>query len=190
MGWDLTIPVVGKATLDHTRSSFLQRYSSGVNANFSIARTNGSVGAVSSNPELTLALGAARMGANAWMQSGGDRTKYDATREAFMKIMQAGKIAAAASLNTPLMDFYTAQMVNFDKGAATASGYQLNSVSARNTQIVNKALAENATNGDLVNTKNEQLSPSLGSNTLQGVGYGAAQQQRRTTTPTPTVGPR
>lgn len=183
MGIDLSIPVIGAYTVDMTKNSYHQQHSASVNANFSIKGDNGSIGSVSSNPELTIALGGARMGAKAWMLAGGDVEKYNNTRAAYMSIMKAGKAAAALSLNTPLMAFYSAQMVNFDKGAATAKGFGLNEATDSNLATANRAIAKKATNGDLVNSKNEQLSPSLGSGTLQGKGYAQAQQERRVATP-------
>jgi hypothetical protein len=173
-----SLPVVGDATVEKTKLSFQERYKEGVDANFSIKGDNGSIANVSANQELTLGLGAARMGANAWMQSGADEGKYKNVREPFMKIMQAGKVAAIASLNAPLIKFYESQMINFDKGAATAKGLNLNSDNTSNRATFNRAMAKKATNGDLVNTTKQQLAPTFGSSKLQAVGYSQAQQQR------------
>jgi hypothetical protein len=177
------IPVVGDEQLRGIRRDLYDFHKPSVDANFSVRSANGSIGAVSSDAEATLSIGAAQKGALAWMQSGGDREKYNQIRSEYMNEMKVLKAAASGTLNPAARAVIDAQTRNFDRGAATAQGLGLNSASYSNFNKANAAIAKKSTEGYFFNSKNEQFTPSFGSGTLQGKGYAEAQQQRRKAQP-------
>jgi hypothetical protein len=177
------IPAVGDEQLNGIKRDFYDFHKSSVDANFSVVSANGSVGTASSDGEATLALGAAQQGALAWMQSGGDETKYKQLRENYMNKMKVLKGVASGSLNPAARAVLNAQTRNFDRGAATAQGLGLNSASYSNFSRANNALAKKAGEGYFFNSKNEQFTVSYGNRTLQGKGYSQAQQDRKKAQP-------
>jgi hypothetical protein len=176
------IPVVGDEQVRGLRSTLLDQHRSSVDANFSV-RTPRGVTAVSSDAETTMALGAAQQGALAWMQSGGDVNKYNQLRGEYMNGMKALKAVASGTLNPAARAILDSQTRNFDRGAATARGLNLNSPSLSNFNAANRALVTKATNGNLFNSTNQALTPSFGNGTLQAKGYAEAQRQRNTVKP-------
>lgn len=176
------IPVVGDEQLRGLRRELYNQHSSSVDANFSIRQSNGSIGAVSAtDAETTMALGAAQQGALAWMQSGGDREKYNQIRSDYMNKMKALKAVASGTLNPAARAALDAQTRNFDRGAATAQGLGLNSASLANFNTANRAIATKASQNYFFNSSNQQFTPTGG--TLQGVGYAEAQRNRTITQP-------
>ncbi len=174
------LPVVGDEQTRGLKKELFNLHKPSVDANFSIRSANGSIAAVSSDAETTLALGAAQQGALAWMQAGGDKDKYNQIRSEYMNKMKVLKTVASGSLNPAARAVLDAQTRNFDRGAATAQGLGLNSASLKNFNTANNAIVTKATNGYFFNSKNEQFTPSSGTGTLQGKGYAEAQQQRKT----------
>jgi hypothetical protein len=178
----IMIPVFGQLQLNHTRNQLREGHQNRIDSSFSIKKPNGSIGAVSSTTDTTLALGAAQLGAMAWMQSGGNRAAYEVIRDDYMRSVNLGTATGALSINTPVMAVFTSQGNNFDRGAATAIGLGLKAYNADNLAIANRALATKIMGGELFNSANEQFTPSIGNNTIQATGYAEAQQQRRATT--------
>jgi hypothetical protein len=174
-----TLPIVGDEQVRGVKATLLDTHRASVDANFSVRQTNGSITNVSTDLDTTLALGAAQRGAMAWMQSGGDVNKYNEIRNQYMNEMRVLKAAASGTLNPAARAIFDSQTRNFDRGAATARGLNLNSNSWSNFQTANRALATKAANGNLFNTSNQSLTPAFGGGRLQGVGYAEAQQQRQ-----------
>ncbi len=181
MGIDLGIPVAGQAQLNWYKGILFDGHRDRVNEGFSTRSANGSIGTVTSNTEATIALGAAQMGAIAWMQSGGDTNKYNEIRSSYVNKLRGAELASALSLNPAAMTLMDAQTRNFDRGAATAKGFNLNAYTTENLATANRALATKLMSGYFMNTSNQDFTPTI-NGTLRATGYAQAQQERRAAT--------
>jgi hypothetical protein len=169
------IPVLGKWVSDRRLANDFETVKDSVDANFSIRTRNGNTN-VSSNQELTIILGAARIGARLWMDAGGNRARYEQLRDDYFNDMNEAIAAAAIILSPNLIAYIQSLKNNIERGAGLASGLGANSLTARNIQMVDNGLVTKVINGDyLYNTSNQLRGP--GQPGLRAVGYQQAQEE-------------
>jgi hypothetical protein len=179
---NLANDVLAAAIRERTRLQF----GAPIDASYSIQQTGGRFARASSDNGLMFALGSASLGANAWMRSGGNTELYNAERDRICKSFKAAQWGSVWGDNPDFEAFgyYRAMRQNFDRGAATAQGLGLNSISDENKATLRAGFVTKINNGYFFGTDNRAYTPNF-RGLLIDRGYSQSVNRNRSLTSNP-----
>jgi hypothetical protein len=154
-----------------------------VDERFSISNGKG-VAQVSSNQDLTAALGAADIGARLWMQSGGNQQAFEAEMNKYIALLNTSSIGAISLGATNTVDFNKSLKNNMARGAAVAKGLGLNSLTQANYNTAARGIVTKANEGYFYDRENKpfKAGDKIGGR-LTAVSFSDAKKKQQSPTP-------